>query len=229
MIAALYLETGVKFLALTILILSTFAVPVVLVAAQTPHTHQHSFGDADKWAKIFDDPKRDAWQKPHEVIEALHLPPGARVADIGAGTGYFAVRFARMVPKGKVYAVDTEPDMVKHLADRAKGENLRNLAAIRGAPDNPRIPEPVDLIILVDVYHHIEDREAYFRQLRSALRPGGRLAIIDFKMDAPAGPPKASRIPPKQVQRELERAGYRQKADQDFLPYQYFLVFEPAA
>ena len=82
------------------------------VAAQTPHTHQHSFGDADKWAKVFDDPERDAWQKPHEVIQALALKPDAVVADIGAGTGYFSVRLAHMVPQGRVYGVDTEPDMV---------------------------------------------------------------------------------------------------------------------
>ena len=77
--------------------------------AQQPHTHEHTFGDAAKWSKVFDDPKRDAWQKPHEVIQALALRPDAVVADIGAGTGYFAVRLAHMVPQGRVYAVDTEP------------------------------------------------------------------------------------------------------------------------
>src|SRR5688500_18895948 len=81
--------------------------------AQTPHTHHHGFGDADKWAKVFDDPERDAWQKTHEVIQALALKPDAIVADIGAGTGYFAVRLAHMTPKGRVYAVDSEPAMVR--------------------------------------------------------------------------------------------------------------------
>src|SRR5688572_10578338 len=87
--------------------------------AQAPHTHQHGFGDAEKWEKVFDDPERDSWQKPHEVIQALALKPDAVVADIGAGTGYFSVRFARMLPNGRVYGVDTEPGMVKHLAERA--------------------------------------------------------------------------------------------------------------
>jgi ubiquinone/menaquinone biosynthesis C-methylase UbiE len=90
-----------------------------LSAAQTPHTHQHGFGDAEKWAHVFDDPERDAWQKPHQVIQALGLKPDAVVADLGAGTGYFSVRLARMLPKGKVYAVDLEPDMVKYLGERA--------------------------------------------------------------------------------------------------------------
>src|SRR5689334_23764588 len=95
--------------------------------AQSPHTHQHSFGDAQKWAHVFDDPARDAWQKPHEVIQALALKPGASVADIGAGTGYFSARLAKMLPQGKVYAVDVEPDMVRYLAERAKRDGLANV------------------------------------------------------------------------------------------------------
>ena len=124
--------------------------------AQSPHTHQHSFGNAAKWAKVFDDPRRDAWQKPHEVIGALTLKPDAVVADIGAGTGYFAARFAHMVPRGRVYAIDTEPDMVKHLAERARREGLTNLTAVKGEPADARIPAPADLIIMVDVFRHAE-------------------------------------------------------------------------
>ena len=105
----------------------------VTAAAQAPHTHRHSFGDAEKWAHVFDDPERDAWQKPHQVIQALGLRPDAVIADIGAGTGYFAVRFANMVPAGKVYAVDVEADMVRYLAERAKKEKRPNLVAVKGA------------------------------------------------------------------------------------------------
>jgi SAM-dependent methyltransferase len=197
-------------------------------AAQSPHRHDHSFGDAQKWEKIFDDPKRDAWQKPHQVIQALALKPDAIVADIGAGTGYFAVRFAHMVPRGRVYGVDTEPDMVKHLGARAKREGLANLAAVAASAGDPRLPEKADLVILVDVYHHVEDRERYFARLRDSLRPGGRVAIIDFSMDSPEGPPKAARIAPEQVKAELARAGYALQEEHGFLPNQYFLVFRPA-
>lgn len=196
-------------------------------AAQTPHTHQHSFGDAEKWAQVFDDPKRDAWQKPHEVIQALALKPDAIIADIGSGTGYFAARFANMLPKGRVYGVDTEPDMVKYLAERAKREGLKNIVAVAGKPGDPRLPEKADLIIFVDVYHHVEDRERYFRQLQNSLKPGGRLAIIDFRMDSPVGPPKAARMAPEQVKDELRRAGYTLTKEHGFLPNQYFLVFQP--
>lgn len=193
--------------------------------AQSPHTHQHSFGNAAKWAKVFDDPQRDAWQKPHEVIGALALKPDAVVADIGAGTGYFAARFAHMVPRGRVYAIDTEPDMVKHLAERAKREGLTNLTAVKGEPADARIPAPADLIIMVDVFHHVENRERYFAKLRESLKAGGRVAIIDFRMDSPEGPPRAARIAPEQVKAELARAGYTLVGEHGFLPRQYFLVF----
>jgi len=196
--------------------------------AQSPSTHQHSFGGAEKWAQIFDDPKRDAWQKPHEVIQALALKPDAVIADIGSGTGYFSARLANMVPKGRIYGVDTEPDMVKYLAERAKREGLANITSVAGAPNDPRLPEKADLILLVDVFHHIDDRERYFRKLRDSLKPGGRIAIIDFRMDSPDGPPKSARIAPDRVKAELKSAGYTLAREHAFLPNQYFLIFRPA-
>jgi predicted methyltransferase len=199
-----------------------------ITASQSPHTHDHSFSGAEQWAKIFDDPKRDAWQKPHEVIQALKLKPDAVVADIGSGTGYFSVRFAHMVPKGKVYGLDTEPDMVKYLADRAKRAGLNNVTAVQVKPGNPQLPEAADLVVLVDVYHHVEYREQYFRQLQKSLKTGGRLAVIDFRLDSPEGPPKAARIAPEQVKAELQRAGYNLSEEHGFLPNQYFLIFSPA-
>ena len=197
--------------------------------AQSPDHANHKFSGAEHWAKVFDDPERDKWQKPHEVITALRLAPDQSVADIGAGTGYFAVRFAHMLPQGRVYAVDVEPDMVKYLGERAKKENLANLTAVAGAPDDARIPAPVDLVLLVDVYHHIEQRAAYFRQLHAALKPGGRVAIIDFRLDAPVGPPKNARIAPDRVKSEMKNAGYVMHAEHGFLPNQYFLIFRPAS
>jgi len=196
---------------------------------QSPHSHDHSFGDAEKWAKVFDDPKRDAWQKPHQVIQALALKPDAVIADIGSGTGYFALRFAHMVPKGRVYGLDTEPDMVKYLAERAKREGMANLTALAAAPGDPKLPEKADLVVLVDVYHHIDGREAYFAKLRASLKPGGRVAIIDFRMESPEGPPQAARVSPGQVKAEFKRAGYALEKEHAFLPNQYFLVFRPVS
>jgi predicted methyltransferase len=195
--------------------------------AQSPHTHAHGFGDAQKWSKIFDDPQRDAWQKPHEVIEALALAPDAVVADVGAGTGYFAVRLAHKVPKGRVYAIDTEANMVQHLASRAREGSLKNITAVLGSPDDPRIPDKADLVLFVDVYHHIENRERYFRNVAKALKAAGRVVIVDFRMDSPHGPPRSARIEPQQVKAELAAAGYELAREHAFLPYQYFLEFVP--
>jgi predicted methyltransferase len=194
-------------------------------AAQTPHTHQHRFNDAEKWAHVFDDPERDAWQKPHQVIQALALKPDAVVADLGAGTGYFSVRLARMLPKGTVYAADVEPDMVKYLDERAKREGLSNLKPVASSGSDARLPAKVDLVLLVDVYHHIEERERYFSRLAGSLAPGGRVAVIDFKLDSGRGPPKNARVAPERVKAELARAGYALAAEHAFLPDQYFLEF----
>ena len=217
-----------SLLKIALILLSCAGLSAGPAVAQSPQTHEHSFGGAEQWAQIFDDPKRDAWQKPHEVIQALALKPDAVVADIGSGTGYFSARFAHMVPKGRVYGVDTEPDMVKYLAERAKREGLKNITAVKGAPGDPRLPEKVDLIIMVDVFHHVGDRDRYFRRLRESLKPGGRIAIIDFRMDSPDGPPKSARIAPDRVKTELKGAGYALIQEHAFLPKQYFLIFQPA-
>lgn len=214
-------------LPVVLVLFSCAGLPAGPATAQSPHTHQHSFSDAERWAQVFDDPKRDAWQKPHDVIQALAPKADAIIADIGAGTGYFAVRFARMVPKGRVYGVDTEADMVKHLAERAKREGLKNVTAVTGAPDDPRLPEKADLIVLVDVFHHIDERERYFRKLRDSLKPGGRVVIIDFRLDSPEGPPKRVRVAPERVRAEMKSAGYALVQQHAFLPHQYFLIFRP--
>ena len=198
-----------------------------LASAQAPHTHEHSFAGAEHWARVFDDPARDAWQKPHEVIQALKLAPDAAVADIGAGTGYFAVRLAHMTPKGRVYAVDIEPDMVKYLGERAQKSGVGNLTPVLGAPDDPKLPAKVDLVLMVDVYHHIAAREGYFRKLAGSIKPGGTVAIIDFTKDSPVGPPPETRLSAKEVRAEMERAGYVSVREHGFLPNQYFLVFRP--
>jgi cyclopropane fatty-acyl-phospholipid synthase-like methyltransferase len=189
--------------------------------------HPHRFQDAERWSKVFDDPSRDEWQKPDEVVRALKLAPDAVVADIGAGTGYFAMRLARAVPQGRVYAIDTETDMVGHLARRAREAGLANVRAVQAVADDPRLPEKADAILFVNVYHHVQNRQRYFSRLRDLLRPDGRLVVVDFRRDAPVGPPRSVRIAPDVVTRELRQAGYALAAEHDFLPHQYYLVFRP--
>ena len=212
--------------------LARFAALVACVAAaatacaQAPHTHQHGFGNAERWSAYFDDPKRDEWQKPHQVIQALALRPDAVVADLGAGTGYFSVRLARMLPGGKVFAVDAEPDMVRHLEDRAKREGLGNVVPVQAQAGDARLPQKVDLVLLVDVYHHLERRPEYFRRLAASLAPDARIAIIDFRMDSPLGPPREHRIPDERIESEMKSAGYELVRQHDFLPRQHFLIFK---
>src|SRR6516164_5734865 len=189
----------------------------------------HRFEDAEKWAKEFDNPQRDAWQKPEEILDALHLQGNSLVADIGAGTGYFSVRIAKRIPEGKIFAVDIEPDMLRYLRERAHRDHLSVLVPILASAESPNLPEAVDLVLLVDTYHHIDDRITYFAKLRDALRPNGRLAIVDFKADAPNGPPPEHRISPEKVTAELAAAGYLPVASHQFLPRQYFLVFQGKA
>ena len=188
--------------------------------------HQR-FDDAERWSKEFDSPERDAWQKPEEVIRALGLAPDAAVADIGSGTGYFAVRLARALPGGRVFGADLEPDMVRYLNERSAREKLPNLASHLAAADDPRIPAPVDVAMVVNTYHHIGQRERYFSRLKSSLKPQGRVAVIDFKPDSPVGPPKRHRLAAGAVTEEMARAGYALEASADFLPYQYLLIFRP--
>ena len=191
---------------------------------------QHRFEHADEWVARFDDPERDAWQKPDEVIAALALRPNDIVADVGAGTGYFTVRLAKAVPQGKVIASDVEADMVRYLRERATKAGLANVVAVQGDATDPKLPEHAHVILLVDVLHHIEDRGAYFTTLAGQLADGGRIVIVDFEPDAPAdgpGPPREHRLAVDAVVREASAAGLRARGTvSDTLPYQYVLQLE---
>jgi FkbM family methyltransferase len=198
---------------------------VAAAAAQTAHRHSHGFSGAEGWARVFDDPARDGWQKPQQVIDALALAPDATVADIGAGTGYFTVRLAQAVPAGHVYAADLGPDMVRHVEQRARRMKLANVTAVLAAADDAKLPARVDRVLMVNTYHHIEDRPAYFRRLARSLNPGGEVAIVDYTRESPMGPPVAARLPAAEVKAEMHSAGYALAAEHSFLPHQYFLVF----
>lgn len=206
--------------------------PAPTTAHADDATVHHAFDDVAHWHEVFDDPARDAWQKPREVVAALGLAPGATVVDLGAGTGYFARDLAAAVgATGTVLAVDTEPALVAYLRERAEKEGLANVVPVLASPDNPRIPRgSADVVLVVDTYHHIDDRVAYLRRLAGALRPGGRVAVVDWqKRPLPVGPPVAHKLARQQVVDEMRRAGYRLVGEPGFLPYQYFLIFTPGA
>jgi ubiquinone/menaquinone biosynthesis C-methylase UbiE len=186
---------------------------------------EHRFENAEEWAKSFDDPARDEWQMPERVIGALNLTPGQIVADVGAGTGYFTVRLAKASAKPKVYAVDIEPSMVEHVRHRAMHDGLTNVVTVLAGADRTNLPEPVDLILMVDTYHHVPTRAAYFKGLKTVMKPGARLAIIDFRKGAPSGPPEEFRFTPAQISAELAEAGFALETAHEFLPRQLFLVY----
>lgn len=210
---------------------------IALTAQQTEHgqhgTHgdhqrrhmEHRFDDPERYAESFDDPARAAWQMPERVIDTLNFQPGQHVADIGAGTGYFTVRLARLASAATVYAVDIEPAMVEWIQDRAKDEGLDNVVAVLGDSDRTNLPEPVDLVLIVDTYHHIPDRVAYFSRLRPELKASGRVAIVDFRKDSPSGPPVEFRFTPEEITGELTEAGFELLEQHEFLPRQMFLVY----
>jgi SAM-dependent methyltransferase len=194
-------------------------------------TTHHGFEDAERWAKIFDAPDRDDWQKPALVIEGLALKPGMIVADLGAGTGYFEAHLSKAIdPGGLVLAIDPEPEMLRYLGRRALKDGLGNVLPILGLPADPFLPRArVDRVLVVNTYHHIDDRLAYFGRVRATLAPDGRVAIVDFhKRPLPVGPPPEHKIERQVVVDEMVQAGYRLADEKTTLPYQYFLIFQPA-
>ncbi len=170
---------------------------------------------------------RDEWQKPDEVIQALALKPGDRVADLGAGSGYFTFRLARAVgPSGKVYAVDIDPDMIGLLNERAKEEKAENVEVVAAKPDDSGLASAsIDLIFNCDAYHHIEDRVAYFSNIAETLRPGGRVAIVDFNGSGWAIRMSGHYTPEETVKKEMAGAGYRFVGKPLELEKQYLLIF----
>ncbi len=208
--------------------------PSLLWAQAAPHTmeemhklHQNSAA----YIALLDDPARDAYQKPHDVVMALGLKDGERIVDLGSGSGYFTLRFARHVGvSGRVYAVDVNPDMVVHLNRRVRDATLDNVRTVLAAPDDPLLADAsVDRVFICETWHHLENHPQYLAKLAKALRPGGQIVVIDFKAsETPVGPPMPMRVARETVVTEFERGGFRLVKEYDLLPHQYFLVFSAA-
>jgi ubiquinone/menaquinone biosynthesis C-methylase UbiE len=198
--------------------------------APTAHDAHRMHGDPQAYIAALENPARDAWQKPREVIEVLGLRPGEVVADIGAGSGYFALRIARHVPEGRVYAVDVRKELLAHLEQGATAAALANVTPVLAPPDDPRLPAGrVDRVFICNVWHHIDDQPVYLQRLRTALAPGGEIVMIDFhKRELPVGPPVAMKIARDDLVAQMQAHGFQLAREHTFLPHQYFLVFTPA-
>jgi SAM-dependent methyltransferase len=177
---------------------------------------------------LLEGPDRAAWQKPDQIMDALGIADGSHVADIGAGAGWFTIRLARRVgPRGIVYAQDVQPQMLDAIRRRVSREGLQNVETRLGQGSDPRLPaSSLDAVLVVDVYPEVDDRVTFLRNLAGALRPNGRIGIINYKPGAggpgPA-PNEGARVDLPTVEADAETAGLRVLAREN-LPYQYLLV-----
>ena len=194
------------------------------------HGHHHrdgyhmDFSEVERFARHFDDPTRDAWQRPAEVVKLMHLQAGQVVADIGAGTGYFLSHLAQAVgPKGRVLALDVEPNMVEYMRRRAHESSLVQVEAVAIPPDDPKLaPGSVDRILIVNTWHHIDRRSAYAAKLAQALKRGGTVWIVDFTRESDIGPPADHRLSAEEVVAELSGGGLTAVVvTEETLPKQY--------
>jgi predicted methyltransferase len=177
---------------------------------------------------------RDGWQHPEKVVASLDIAPSDIVADIGSGDGYFLSWLSRAVgPDGRVYAVEVDEELVRELEERVRKEGLRNVEVLRGAFEDPRLPDGrIDLVFTCNTYHHVDDRPEYFARLRTDLSPHGRVAHLDERHDLKGilrlFQSEGHWIDAEEMRREMEEAGYGRTEGFDFLPTQSFQVFAPS-
>jgi cyclopropane fatty-acyl-phospholipid synthase-like methyltransferase len=158
------------------------------------------------------------------VVETLKISPGQKVADLGAGSGLFTRPIARKTgEKGTVFAIDIDPGLLKHIDKTA--EKPANIRTVLAAEDDPKIPERVDLIVLIDTLHHIRNREAYLKKLRNYLQPSGRIAILDFSKDWPADH-EQMKYTPEELDGWMKSAGYERVEKHDFLHNNFFVIYQ---
>jgi ubiquinone/menaquinone biosynthesis C-methylase UbiE len=177
-------------------------------------------------------PEREQEEQPEAMLDSLKIAAGATVADVGAGVGYTSLKLARRVgASGTVYATDVQPEMLRMLVENARAAGIKNVKPIRCTPTDPRLPEgQLDLILMVDVYHECRDPEATLKGLRKALKPGGRLVLVEFRAEDPEVPIKPEhKMTLAQVRRELEPQGFTFKESLEFLPWQHIIIFERPA
>jgi len=206
---------------------------VAVVAAQSAGVHPISgrryagvmgFQGAD-WLERTE---REIEEEPETALNAIGIAPGSTVADVGAGSGYFAVRMARRVgAQGRVYANDLQPEMLAMLAARLQKEGVPNVTLVQGTVDDPKLPAAsIDLILLVDVYHEFSQPQIMLRRMREALKPGGRLVLLEYRKEDPSVPIRPEhKMSVAEAKLEVEAEGYTLSRVDSALPRQHILIF----
>jgi arsenite methyltransferase len=214
------------------LCLAALLVSQTLASAQNPPKTMEEMHrlhkDSKAYIAVLEDPARDEYQKPHEVVMSLGLKEGETIADIGAGSGYFAFRFSRHVGKnGRVYAIDINPDMVVYMNRRIRDMKVKNMVTVLSAPDDPLLMDgSVDRFFICETWHHIQNQTQYLALMKKMLKPGGQVIMIDFqKRDLPVGPPNEMKIAREDIIKQMQVAGFQLEKENSFLPYHYFLIF----
>jgi SAM-dependent methyltransferase len=215
-------------LLLIFLILAPGAARAQNSGQRSPEEMHGLHNDPKAYIGALDDPGRDTYQKPQDVLAALNIRPGEVIADIGAGSGYFTFPLARRVgERGKVYAVDVSPDMILQLNRRIRDLRSTNVVSVLSDADDPLLPSAsVDRFFFCDSWHHIENQPKYLSQIKKLLKPRGEVVMIDFhKKELPVGPPLRMKIAREDLIKQMNDNGFRLAREHTFLPYQYFLVF----
>lgn len=214
-----------KFASRAVVVIATVAAAVGAAQAQ----HGRLFPPVE--LGILEGPDRDAWQRPDQIMDELRISDGSVVADLGAGAGWFTIRLARRVgPNGRVYAEDIQPQMIEAISRRVAREQITHVKTILGSASDPRLPTPVDAVLIVETYAEMAQPVVLLRNVAAALKPEGRIGIIDFKKDGHGpGPPIEERVDPERIIRDAEAAGLRLISRPTFLRYEFMLVFGKSA
>lgn len=188
--------------------------------------HHHGFKEPEKYAVKWNDPERDTWQHPEEIIAAMGVESGHVVVDIGAGTGYMVAHLSKAVGEsGEVMALDVEESMVKYIAARKEEFGPAKILPRKVSSDSPALkPSSVHAVMTLNTWHHIARRDAYVAKVYTGLKSGGKFVVVDFELDAEPGPPAKMRLSPEQVINELEEAGFVVEQTSESMPRHYMVV-----
>ena len=186
------------------------------------------FEDVEKYIAFLQREDRAEWQRPDAVVDSLGISGSETVADLGAGSGYLTFRFAKALPRGKVVAIDIEPEMIRHIHHKAMTTGVKNVEVKLAKPDNPSIPKTADWVFVCDVLHHVQGREVWLKQMHTQMKPGAKVALIEFKKgDLPEGPPESLKIGKLDMIDLMKNAGFEWVEEKKgLLPYQHVLVFK---